>query len=441
VSLAWPVALGQLASMSMSVVDTMMVGRVSASAMASVSLGAWWGFAIVVFAFGMLRALDPIAAQAHGAGDHRAVSLALGHGVALSLVLSLPAAGLFFFAERGLALLGQPAELLPTAGAFARVFAAAAPGMLLFQAVRSVLQARGLMRPATIAIIAANVVNAAVDYTFVLGNFGAPALGAVGAALATVLSTWFQLGLLLWLTRRELAALWPGVREAFSLRPLARVARIGVPQGFQMASEVWSFLVAGFLVGTFGAADLAGHTIVMQLASLSFMVPLGVSTAAATRVGNLVGAGEPWTRPAIAAHLLGIGVMSVSALAFALLPGPLAALFTEDPAAVAVAVSLLPIAAAFQLFDGTQVIAFGVLRGAGDLTVPAAANIVGFWVLGLPIGAWLAFRHGLGSVGVWMGLVLGLATVALLLLVRERHTARRGGFRVGMAASEAPPRR
>ena len=430
--LAWPVVLGQLAGMSLQVVDIAFVGRVSVEAMAAVALGTWWSFGVLVFAYGMSRALDPIVSQAHGAGDHAAVGRAEARGAGLAVVLSIPCALLFGLAEPGLRLLGQPEALLPTAGTFARVLAIAAPGMLIFNALRAVVQGQGLMRPATIAIVVANVVNAAVDYVFVIGSFGAPRLGAVGAACATVTSTWVQLFLLVWLVRGHLRGLWPGWRVAFEVRPLLELARIGAPQGFQMASEVWSFLLAGFVVGTFGAADLAGHTVVMQLSSLSFMFPMGISAAASTRVGNLIGAGRPWGQVAVVAHGLGIAVMATSALCFLAFAGPLVAIFTDDAPAVAVALTLLPLAAAFQLFDGTQVVAFGVLRGAGDMLVPSAANIVGFWVLGLPLGAWLAITQGMGSRGVWIGLVVGLATVAGLLVVRERSTWRRGGFRVGM---------
>jgi len=430
VRLAWPVTLGQLAGMSMSVVDTMMVGRVSAEAMAAVSLGSMWGFGISVFAFGMLRAIDPLVAQAHGAGDDAAVGRTLVRGLALALLLSVPSAALYLAAEPGLRLLGQPAGPLPDAGAYAAVLSLGVPAGLVFHVVRSVVQGRGSTRPAMVAIVLANLVNAAVDYVFIFGHFGAPALGVVGAALATVASGWFQLGLLVWLERVELRRLWRGVAQRFEPKPVGELARLGLPQGFQMASEVWSFLVAGFMVGSFGAVTLAGHTVVMQLSSVSFMVPLGVSTAAAIRVGQRVGAGLPWGHAAIAAQLLGAGAMSVSALLFAFLPGPLAAAFTTDLDAVAIAVALLPLAAAFQLFDGAQVVAFGVLRGAGDLTVPATANVVGYWLVGLPVGAWLAWGLDLGAAGVWAGLVVALASVAVLLVARERVILARGGTRL-----------
>lgn len=428
--LAWPVALAQMGQMSMQLVDTAMVGRLGADAMAAVALGVWWSFAICVFGFGMMRGVDPVVSQAHGAGDDRAIGTALARGLALAVVLTLPAMALVRLAEPGLALLGQPAELLPTAGAYARVYSFAVLPIFAFALVRGVLQGQEIVRPATVSIIVANVVNAAVNYVLVFGNFGAPKLGAVGAAWATVLSAWVQLFVLVWMSRAALARGWPGWRAGFAVGPLAAIARVGFPQGMQVASEVWGFLVAGFVVGTFGAAALGGHTIVMQLASVSFMAPLGVSVAAATRVGNLLGAGLPWRDAAVAAHVMGIAIMALSALTFALFPGPLGRLFTDDPAVLAYVVALMPLAAAFQLFDGTQVVAFGVLRGAGDQTVPAVANLVGYWLLGLPIGAWLALRLGWGPYGVWIGLALALACVAGLLLLRERWTLRRGGFRV-----------
>lgn len=429
-TMAWPVVLGQLAQMSMQVVDTLLLGRVGADAMASVSLGGMWSFAVCVFGYGMMRGLDPLLSQAHGARDQATIGRTFGHGLGLAAALSVVSIALVWPAERGLALLGQPADLLPTAGTYARIFCAAIPSMFFFHLIRGVLQAQEQMRPATIAVVVANVVHAAAGYAFVFGHFGAPKLGAVGAAVATVGSSWFQLFVLVALTHKELARGWQGLGAAREVGPILALARTGFPQALQVGSEVWGFLVAGFIVGSLGAVSLAGHTVTMQLASVSFMVPLGVSAAAATRVGNHIGAGTPWKNTAIAAHILGLGVMSVSASLFALAPGWLASLFTPDVAVVALAATLIPVAAAFQLFDGTQVVAFGVLRGAGDQVVPSIANLIGYWLVGLPLGAWLALRGGMGVHGLWIGLVVALALVAALLLVRERWTLSRGGFRV-----------
>ena len=194
--------------------------------------------------------------------------------------------------------------------------------------------------------------------------------------------------------------------------------------------EAWAFNAATFLAGRLGALPVAAHAVVMNLAALAFMVPLGVGSAAATRVGNLLGAGAPWARAGWAAVGLGAGLMGLSAALFAGLPEALVGLYTRDEGVIELAAGMLVIAAVFQVFDGIQVVSFGVLRGAGDVRLPALANVVGYWVIGLPVGAWLAYRTAWGARGIWIGLTLGLASVATLLLVRLAQTARRGGSRV-----------
>lgn len=432
--LAWPVALAQLAAMSMSVVDTVMVGHYDASQMAAVALGTTWQMMLLMLALGTLRVLDPLVSQAHGAGDRRALSLALARGVGLALVLSVPSTLALWLSEPVLRLLGQPEEVVPVAGAYCRALTPSHLFFLLFMALRNWLQGLGITRPAAWAVVLANVANAAVDWVLIYGRYGFPELGAVGAGWATSVSHGAEVLVLVALSWRELAGGWPGWREVFRVGPLAELVRLGWPLGAQLATEGWAFSVAGLMVGWLGAVPLAAHGLVLNLASVSFMVPLGVSTAAATRVGNLLGAGRPWGQAAGVALGLGAGVMLVSATAFALLPGPLARIYTDDPEVIAAAVTLLPIAAVFQLFDGTQVVAFGVLRGVGDTRVPSLANVLGYWCVGLPAGAALAFAGGWGVRGMWVGLALALAMVAVILVFRLRATHRRGGYRFTMAS-------
>jgi MATE family multidrug resistance protein len=179
------------------------------------------------------------------------------------------------------------------------------------------------------------------------------------------------------------------------------------------------------MMGRLGGAAFAAHAVAINLATISFMLPSGVGVAAATRVGNLVGAGLPWGRSAAIAIGLGAAIVAVPAIAFLLLPKALAGIYTSDVTVVGVAAAIIPLAGAFQLFDGTQAVAFGVLRGAGDLKVPAIVNVLGYWLFGLPIGWVLAFPAGGGARGVWAGLVLGLAAVALLLVLRVGRLSRR----------------
>ena len=234
-----------------------------------------------------------------------------------------------------------------------------------------------------------------------------------------------MLGAIVLFSRPTIAAYWPGWQGAFAWEPLRPMLRLGLILGLQFGFEVWAFHAAGFMMGRLGAVTFAAHAVAINLATVSFMLPSGVGVAAATRVGTLVGAGFPWGRSAAIAIGLGAGVVLLPALAFVVAARPLATIYTRDPAVVAVAAAIIPLAGAFQLFDGTQAVAFGVLRGAGDVKIPAIVNVLGYWLFGLPIGWVLAFPAGTGARGVWDGLVLGLAAVAVLLVVRVRRLSRR----------------
>lgn len=432
--LAWPVAVAYIGSVSLSTVDTVMAGRLGAATMAAVALGALWHVAVSIVAFGAARALDPVVAQAFGAGDRRGVGLGLSRGLAMGLLLAVPIAALLALAGPGLRLLGQPEALTPEAGSYALARIAGVPALMGFVVVRQFLAALGRMREATVAVIGANLVNIFLNWVLMYGNLGAPRLGAVGCALASAIGEWFMLAAIVRLARPVLREHWPGAAGMFELRPLARLLALGLPLGLTFALEVWAFHAAGLMMGRFGTRAIAAHAVAMNLATLSFMFPNGLAAATATRVGNLVGAGMPWSRTAWVAVAAGASMMAIPAAIFVVLPVGLAGLYTGDPEVVSIAAILLPLAGAFQLFDGTQVVCFGALRGAGDVHLPAIANVVGYWALGLPIGAWLAFREGGGPAGIWIGLVLALAVVAAILLLRLSAVARRGAARVRLDA-------
>jgi MATE family multidrug resistance protein len=206
---------------------------------------------------------------------------------------------------------------------------------------------------------------------------------------------------------------------------------LGVPIGVQYLLEYGAFAAAALLMGVLGTTQMAAHQIAINLASFTFMVPLGVSTATAVMVGQAIGAGDETRarRAAIAGIIIGTAFMCASALVFRLFPGALARAYTADVEVVALAATLIPIAGVFQVFDGIQAVAAGVLRGIGDTHAPAVINVVGFWLIGLPVSWALAFRLGGGAVGLWWGIVVGLAAVALILLGRVRvrlgHSMRR----------------
>jgi MATE family multidrug resistance protein len=433
--LAAPVALVQLGAMLMGVVDTMMLGRLSANALAAGALGHIANIVFLMLGAGILAALDPLMAQAFGAHDREAVGAHLQRGIVLALALPIPLGFLLWDIRPLLAALGQPAAVIGDAAAYGRGILWGFPAYFLFMVFRQTLQAMSLVRHAATAIVIGNVLNLFGDWVLIFGHLGVPALGVVGSAYATSAARWGMLAWLLLVARRQLAPYWHGFdAEAAKLARYLRLLRLGLPIGLHNSVEILLFVTAALLMGRMGVTQLAGNQIAINLASLSFMVPLGISGAAATRVGNAIGRQDmPGARRAAGASLLlGGGVMVVFAALFALFPGALARLYTRDTATVAMAAALLPIAAMFQVFDGLQVVGVGVLRGAADTFFPALLAFLGFWAVGLPSGWFLGFHLGHGPTGLWWGLTIGLAAVAILLLMRiayrfRGHIARETG--------------
>jgi MATE family multidrug resistance protein len=421
--LALPVVFIQVGIMSMGVVDTIMVGHVSPQALAAVALGNLYFFVPAVFGMGTLMVLDPIVAQAFGAGDAPSVARGIQRGVLLAFLLALPSAILLAAAAPVLALLRQPADVVPLAAAYS---VRLAPGVLpffLFIVFRQSLQALGRVRPIVVMIVLANLANIALNWILIFGKLGLPPMGAIGSAWATTISRWllaFGLPALAWRT------LVPHVRprrpEIWQLAPLGRMIRLGTPIGGQYVLEFGAFALVALMMGWLGTWQMAGHQVAINLASLTFMVPLGVADAASVLVGRAVGRGDPAGArgSAKAALVCAAAFMSCTGITFLTLPGPLARVYTTDLDVLAVASALIPIAGVFQVFDGLQTVAGGILRGLGHTRAPMVVNLLGYWVLGLPVSAYLGFVARVGPAGLWWGLVLGLGVVATFLLVRVR---------------------
>ena len=432
-SIAVPVVVVQVGMMLMGVVDTIIIGHVSAEALASVALGNLYVYNVIVIAMGALMALDPLVAQAVGANDTEGVRRAIQRGLILAtgfavvtMLAMLPAAPL-------LRLFRQPLEVLPNAALYAHISAAGFLPFLMFIVLRQSLQAIGRLAPIVVTIVVANALNAFLNWVLIFGHLGAPPLGVAGSAWATVVSRWAMFLLLLLLAWKELhphvATLDPASRAA---RPLWGMLALGVPIGVQQFLEISAFGAIGLLTGTFGAVHVASYQIAINLAALTFMVPLGVSAAAAVRVGHAVGAGDAprSKRAARMAYALGAGFMCTTAALFLTLPRQLAGLYTGDAALIALAGSLIPIAGVFQIFDGLQAVGAGVLRGLGDTRVPVIAMLCGYWLIGVPVSVGLGFYTSMGSRGLWWGFVAGLASVAAFLYLRVRVLFRRGVVRV-----------
>ena len=443
--LAVPVVTVQVGMMLMGVVDTVMVGHLSAGGssvgLAAVALGHLYFFGIGVFGMGTLMVLDPVVAQAVGARDETAVARGIQRGVLLAVVLAVPLIAILLVAGPLLGLARQPAEVVPLAAAYT---VRLAPGVLpffLFIVFRQSLQAMRRTGAIVAAILVANVVNAGLNWLLIFGHGPVPALGVLGSAWATTVSRWILLGMLLGLAwddlRPRLVEHRPEIWEA---APLGRMLRLGLPIGFQYVLEFGAFACVALMMGWLGTRQMAGHQVAINLASLTFMVPLGVGDAASVLVGHAVGRADPAGArgAARAAFFCGVGFMACTAIVFLSLPHGLARLYTDEAAVVGVAAMLIPLAGVFQVFDGLQVVAGGILRGLGETRVAMMVNLVGYWLLGLPVSYLLGIRAGWGPVGLWWGLVVGLAVVASVLLTRVRIALRRQQARVVIDATSEP---
>lgn len=418
--LAAPLVVTQLASMMLGVVDTLMVGRVSVEVLGAAALGHVWTFGTLVFAMGVILGMDPLVTQAHGSGDAVRQARALQRGLILALLVSAPIAALWLWTDQAMVLLGQDPGLAALAHRYALAQIPGLPFFLVYTALRQYLAGRGIMRPAMVVAIVANLVNVLANWAMIFGNLGLPEMGIVGAGVATTCTRIFMaLYLAAWIVRADLAhGGWaPWARESFSWRGIGEVVEHGWPIGIQFSLEVWAFQTASLVAGRIGQAELAAHTVVLNMASVAFMIPLGISMAAVTRVGNLIGAGQN-SRAQLAAWVaLATGAIVTTGFAalFVVFRWQIPLLYNPDLAVQTLAAGVFPIAAAFQIFDGTQVVGGGILRGMGRTRPAALFNLIGYYFFALPLGWWMTFNLGLGLQGLWAGLALGLAAVALML--------------------------
>lgn len=436
-ALAAPLVLTELGWMAMGIVDTMFVGRVSADAIGAVSLGTSIFYAIAIFASGLLLGLDTLVSQSFGAGDLKDCHHSLVSGIWLALLLIPGVMGAVWLFVPLMTAFGIDAGVLRVTTPYIRALNWSAAPLLLFFCLRRYLQSAGIVRPILVVLITANLVNAAGNWVFVFGNLGAAKMGAEGSGWSTCVARVYMFAALVFIV-------WLRDPKAFlvSWRPdwgrIGRLLHLGLPAAGQIGLEMSVFATVTVLIGKLSADILAGHQIALTVASTTFMMPLGISSAAAVRVGHAIGRRDPegaW-RSGWTALAFGASAMSLAALALLSFPHAIARLFTPQVAIIGAAVPLLRVAAFFQLFDGLQITATGALRGAGDTRTPMLCHFAGYWLLGLPLGAFLCFRESLGAVGLWMGLSAGLIAIGLILLWAWHRKAR--GFRETVEVAAAP---
>lgn len=427
--LAGPVVLAEVGWMMMGVVDVVMVGLLGAEAIGAAGIGNVLCFTVAIFGVGMLLGLDTLVSQAFGAGRVDDCHRSLAHGIYLSLVLTTPLMLIVNWGTGRLGSWGIAPEIVRGTASYAGALNWGTLPLLLYAALRRYLQGMGLVLPVMFALISANLINVVVNWALISGHLGMPALGVEGSGWATSLARVYMVVVLavavVWHDRR----LGSGFsRDSWRLEPgrIRRLLALGFPSAVQHTLEVGVFAVAAVMAGWLGSNPLAAHEITLHVSALTFMVPLGVSSAAAVRVGHAIGRGDPEgaARAGWSALLVGSGFMLLPMLMFLTVPRSILGLFTTDAAVISIGVTLLGAAAVFQLFDGLQVVATGALRGAGETRRPMLCNLVAHWALGLPIGYVLAFHRGWRILGIWIGLTTGLIAAGLILLVVWRFKAR-----------------
>lgn len=421
--LAGPIVVNQLGQVGMSTADTIMVGPLGAEPLAAAGLGSALHHFGLILAMGVVLGMGPLVSQAFGSGDRHECRRVLVQGSWVALLLSVPVA-LGLLAGREISLvLGQSEGVAELTGGYMRALAAGIAPALLFIAARQYLEGMGHATAPMVVTFMGLGVNIVANRVLIYGVGDViPAMGVVGTGWATTIVRYAMLlAILAFLVTHRTLRL-----HGESLRPhLARIRRIlyvGAPIGAQFGMEVGLFSFAAVMMGWLGAVELAAHQVTINIASTTFMVALGTSMAGSIRVGQHIGAGRPraMRRAVIGTYVLSTGFMLCCALVFVLMPERLIGLYTPYPEIIALGAQLLLLAAAFQLFDGAQVAGMSVLRGAARTRGPMVIAGIGYWLIGLPIAYGLAFHTELGPVGVWIGLSIGLAAVAILLLSRVR---------------------
>ena len=427
-TLALPLIGSHLAQISIGLTDTVMLGWYGVSELAAVSLATMLFFVLFLFGSGFGKAVMPLVAAATGNGDMAQVRRATRMGLWISMLFAVATLPFFWFSGPILLALGQSDQLAANGQDYLRITGFAMPAALVVMVLSSHLSALDRARVLLWVTLAGVLINAGVNWTLIFGNFGAPELGLRGAAIAS-LSTNVAMALMLALYAGVgrgmrgyalFARIWRADPEA-----LGQVCRLGWPIGLTMLAEVGLFAASSVMMGWIGEVPLAAHSIALQISSITFMVHIGISSAATVRTGHAWGRGDPLAlrQGALAACLLSGLMVAATIIAFLTIPGPMIRLFLDpaDPALpviLGLATGFLALGALFQLADGAQVLALGLLRGVQDTRGPMIQAMLAYWVVGLPAAYYLAFSLGMGGNGIWLGLVIGLSLAALMMMTR-----------------------
>jgi multidrug resistance protein, MATE family len=454
-ALAAPVVLGELGWMSMTIVDTIMVGGLGPAAIGAIGIGSSAFYSFAIFGMGLLFGLDTLVSQSFGAGDREDCHNSLMQGIYLALLLTAPLMALFAMMPPAFHALGVVPDVSRLAGQFLIALSASTLPLLLYGALRRYLQGVGHVRPVMLTLISANAVNWFFNWLLIRGHWGFPALGVIGSGLSTGVARTYMAALLAFFVwqyerrqsakganarhqpRKELARSSggalniatvlrvslkkPGVLNIFRKPDWVRIRlllKIGAPAASQIILEIGAFGAAGVLAGRLNSTALAAHQIALSCAAVSYMVPLGTASAAAVAVGHAIGRRQPHLArlSGFIAVALACAFMACAAVVFLTVPRQILNVFTHNADVISLGTRLLAVAACFQLFDGIQTVTTGALRGLGETRIPMLVNLCGYWAIGLPIGYVLCFNLHQGAYGLWWGLTIALILIALILL-------------------------
>lgn len=440
-TLAVPLALAQLVQMGMAFVDTVMVGRLGGSELAGMALAATIYTFVTIFLHGLIFSVGPLVSHAFGSGRYKEAGAAARGGLWLALLTAAPAAVLLANASPLLAALGQQPGSVAIADDYLKAAAWGFVPSVMLVALRAFLEGVGDTRPILALMSLGLAANIVFDEVLMFGRLGLPALGVAGTGYATSLVQTIMLLMAFLYVVKVHRGFGVLVRLLPDTDLLRQLVRLGLPISLTVGFEAGLFNVTAILMGLLGEAALAAHQVALQSASMTFTLAVGLSVASSVRVGQLLGAGDESgaRRAGLAGLSLAVLVMSGTACLFWLAPRSVVSVYLDlaDPANAVVvesAVLFLGIAATFQVFDGIQVCAAGVLRGYKDTTVPMLISLFSYWFVGIGSGSWLAFGLGWGGRGLWTGLVLGLGCAAILLVLRFRWRSRNRGVSKGRMA-------
>jgi len=428
-NLAFPVMLSQLGQVSVGVADSMMVGRLGALPLAAASLGNSIFFVILMFGMGVSMGITPLVSVAEGKGKHKRISNLFRHSFWINIFTSFLLTSIVLIIVQGLHFLDQPEDVVALTIPYLFVITISLFPFMIFQTFKQFAEGLSQTKQAMYITIFCNVVNVFLNWVLIFGKLGAPEMGLMGAGWATLVSRILMPIMMGWYVLRSKRyqqfhlSMW---LKNWSLPMFIRILNVGIPTGFQYIFEVSAFSSAAIMMGWLGVNALAGHQIALNLASISYMMAAGLSTAGMIRVSNQIGRGnfKAMKEAGMVVYAMAMIFMFTTALIFIIFRDFLPTLYIDDPEVISLSASLLIIAGLFQLSDGAQVIGLGVLRGMEDVKIPTLVTLIAYWVIGLPLGYLLAFEFGYAEKGIWYGLLIGLSLTAVLLYFRFRKLSR-----------------